>query len=245
MTNFYQPVKLTDTVYWVGAIDWDVRDFHGYSTNRGTTYNAYLVLAEKIALIDTVKASFVPEMMARISRIIDPQDICCIVSNHAEIDHSGGLPAVAAEVKPERILASKMGVKGLREHFNNSDLNLTEVASGEVLDLGNRSLHFMETRMLHWPDSMFTYMPEERLLFSQDAFGMHLATAERFADQVGPTIVYREMAKYYANILLPYSALVLKLIEKITEMNLKIDIIAHDHGPIFRRDIDNVIGWYR
>jgi len=245
MNNFFQPVKLTDTVYWVGAIDWDVRDFHGYSTNRGTTYNAYLVLADKITLIDTVKTPFIPEMMARVSRVVDPQDICCIVSNHAEMDHSGGLPQVASEVKPERILASKMGVKVLHEHFNSVDLNLEEVKNGDTLDLGNRTLQFMETRMLHWPDSMFTYMPEERLLFSQDAFGMHLATAERFADQVGPTIVYREMAKYYANILMPYSNLVLKLIDKLESMKLKIDIIAHDHGPIFRRDIDNVIGWYR
>ena len=245
MSDFFQPVKVTDTVYWVGAIDWDVRDFHGYATSRGTTYNAYLVLGEKVTLVDTVKEQFVPEMMTRISRVINPEKICCIVSNHAEIDHSGGLPQVAAQIKPERILASKMGVKVLNEHFNNADLHLTPVSQGDVLNLGNRTLHFMETRMLHWPDSMFTYMPEERLLFSQDAFGMHLASAERFADQVTPSLIYREMAKYFANILLPYSNLVLKLIDRLVEMDLKIDIIAHDHGPIIRRDVENAIGWYK
>ncbi|MBN1297305.1 FprA family A-type flavoprotein [bacterium] len=245
MSDFFQPVKLTDTVYWVGVIDWDVRDFHGYSTMRGTTYNAYLIVTDRVTLIDTVKESFVPEMMSRISRIVSPEDISCIISNHAEIDHSGGLPRVASMVKPDRILASKMGVRTLREHFNHCELNLEEVKTGDTLDLGTRTLRFMETRMLHWPDSMFTYMPEEKLLFSQDAFGMHLATAERFADLVGPTIVYREMAKYYANILLPYSDLVLKLLDHLEASKMKIDIIANDHGPVFRRDIANVIGWYR
>lgn len=245
MSNFFQPVKITETVYWVGAIDWDIRDFHGYSTTRGTTYNAYLIVSDKIALIDTVKGQFVPEMMARISRIIEPEKIDYIVSNHSEIDHSGGLPQVAQLVKPERILASKMGVKALHGHFPGEDLQLDIVKTGDTLDLGTRTLQFMETRMLHWPDSMFSYMPEERLLFSQDAFGMHLATAERFADQVSPSLVYREMAKYYANILMPYSPLILKLIEKIQKMDMKIDIIAHDHGPIIRRDIGNAIDWYK
>jgi flavorubredoxin len=245
MSNFYQPVKITDTVYWVGAIDWDIRDFHGYSVNRGTTYNAYLVVADKVALIDTVKESFTDEMMLRISKIINPARIDYIISNHSELDHSGALPVVAAQINPERILASKMGVKALRSHFPDRDIPLDEVQNGESLNLGGRTLKFIETRMLHWPDSMFSYVPEERLLFSQDAFGMHLATAERFTDQIRPTVVYREMAKYYANILMPYSHLITKLLASIKKMDLTIDIIANDHGPLFRRDISNVLEWYQ
>ncbi len=245
MSNFYQPVKITDTVYWVGAIDWDIRDFHGYSVNRGTTYNAYLIMTDTVTLIDTVKEQHLPEMLARISRIIDPEKITRIISNHSELDHSGGLPKVAALVKPDQILASKMGAKALQSHFPGLDLRIEEVQTGQSIDIGGRTLQFIETRMLHWPDSMFTYMPEERLLFSQDAFGMHLASAERFADLIAPTIIYKEMAKYFANILMPYSHLILKLLETIEKMGLRVDIIANDHGPVFRRDIDNVLEWYR
>lgn len=245
MTDYYQPVKITDSVYWVGAIDWDIRDFHGYSVNRGTTYNAYLIVTDKVTLIDTVKEQHLPEMLARISKIVEPEKISRIISNHSEMDHSGGLPKVAAWVRPDQILASKMGVKALKSHFPDAEMQVEEVASGDVIDIGGRTLKFLETRMLHWPDSMFTYMPEERLLFSQDAFGLHLATAERFADQIGPTVIYREMAKYYANILMPYAHLVTKLLDTISTMNMKIDIIANDHGPVFRRDIDTVIEWYQ
>ena len=245
MSNCFQPVKITDSVYWVGAVDWDIRDFHGYSVNRGTTYNAYLIVTDSVTLIDTVKEPYVPEMMARISHIVDPEKISRIISNHAEMDHSGGLPKVAALVRPDHILASKQGVKALQKHFPDAGLQVEEVASGDSIDIGGRTLKFMETRMLHWPDSMFTYMPEERVLFSQDAFGLHLASAERFADQIGPTIIYREMAKYFANILMPYAHLVAKLLDAVAAMDLKIDIIANDHGPVFRRDIDTVLEWYR
>jgi flavorubredoxin len=245
MKNFFQPEKLTDSIYWVGAIDWDIRDFHGYSVKRGTTYNAYLVMDDTVTLIDTVKSGFVPEMMARISKVVDPEKIDCIVSNHAEMDHSGGLPEVLAAVRPQRLLASRQGAKALRDHFPDCDMTIQEVQTGETFSIGTQTLQFIETRMLHWPDSMFTYVPEEKLLFSQDAFGMHLATAERFADQVSPTTIYREMAKYFANILMPYSPLILKLLDTIKKMNLDIDIVANDHGPVFRRDISNILDWYR
>jgi flavorubredoxin len=219
MNSPYRAVKVTDDVWWVGAVDWNIRDFHGYRTPRGSTYNAYLIMADKITLVDTVKAPFREEMLARIADVIAPSRIDYIVSNHSEMDHSGCLPEVIAAVKPEKVIASAVGVKTLRELFP-LGTELTAVKDGETLSLGNRTLTFMETRMLHWPDSMFAYLNEEELLFSQDGFGMHLATLERFDDQIDPAILGYEAATYYANIILPYSPLVLKLLEKVTAAGL-------------------------
>jgi len=174
MAGIYKAVRISDRVYWVGAIDWVIRDFHGYNTKRGSTYNAYLILADKITLIDTVKAPFKEEMLSRISSVIEPQKIDYIVSNHSEMDHSGSLKAVIAEVNPEKVYASVMGTKALKEHFGLE--GILPLKSGENLSLGNMELSFLETRMLHWPDSMFSYLKDEKLLFSQDGFGMHLAT---------------------------------------------------------------------
>ena len=243
MKQPYEAVKVTDDVWWVGAIDWNIRDFHGYQTRRGSTYNAYLIMADKITLVDTVKAPFREEMMARIADVTDPARIDYLVSNHSELDHSGALPEVIEAVRPEKVFASAVGAKTLREHFS-FPTALTAVKDGETLSLGNRSLTFMETRMLHWPDSMFTYLNEEELLFSQDAFGMHLASLERFDDQVDPVILAYEAATYYANIILPYSPLVLKLLEKVTAAGLSFKMIAPDHGPIWRRDVGGIIGRY-
>ena len=243
MSKAFKALKVTDKVYWVGAIDWGIRDFHGYLTERGTTYNAFLVMADKITLIDTVKPPFQSELLGRISSVVDPKEIDYVVSNHAEMDHSGSLLGVIDAVQPEKVLASSMGSKALKEHFH-LDREIVTVKDGESLSLGNLSLTFLETRMLHWPDNMFSYLAEEKLLFSQDAFGMHLATSERFADEVDESLLEYEGAKYYANILLPMSALVTKLIKKVGELNLPIEIIACDHGPIWRQDLDKIIGWY-
>jgi flavorubredoxin len=243
MSKAFKAVKVTDHVYWVGAIDWGIRDFHGYLTDRGTTYNAFLVLGDKITLIDTVKPPFLQELLGRISSVVDPKDIDYVVSNHAEMDHSGSLVEVVKAVQPEKVFASSMGSKALKEHFQ-LDREIEAVKDGESLSLGNLSLTFLETRMLHWPDNMFSYLAEEKLLFSQDAFGMHLATSERFADEIDESILQYEGAKYFANILLPMSALVTKLLQKVSELNLPIDIIACDHGPIWRQDLDKIISWY-
>ncbi len=240
----FNAVKISDRVFWVGAIDWAVRDFHGYSTNRGTTYNAYLIIDEKVTLIDTVKAPFKDELLRRISSVISPEKIDYIISNHAEMDHSGALPAIIEAVKPEKVFASVMGVKALSEHFHFTQ-ELIPLKDGDTLNLGSLNLKFLETRMLHWPDSMVSYLVEERLLFSQDGFGMHWATGERFADELSYEILRYEGAKYYANILLPYSTLVLKLIERIGQLQLAIDIIAPDHGPIWRKEPMKVVSWYR
>ena len=234
MENYLKAIQITEKVWWVGAIDWNLREFHGYRTARGSTYNAYLVVADKITLIDTVKAPFKDEMMQRIASVIgDPSRIDYIISNHAEMDHSGSLPQVMAEVKPEKVFASIMGVKALDAHFRIGSA-LTAVKTGDVISLGNMSVTFVETRMLHWPDSMVSYIPEQKILFSQDGFGMHLATDCIFADQNDSAVVEQEMRKYFANILLLYAPQVLKLLEDLPKLNLAIDVIATDHGPIWR-----------
>jgi flavorubredoxin len=239
----FRAVKVTERVYWVGAVDWGIRDFHGYATRRGSTYNAYLVVADKIALIDTVKAPFVGEMLARVASVVDPARIDYVISNHAEMDHSGGLPEVLAAVKPEKVFASTMGVKALAEHFSLAQ-GVTPVKEGESLSLGNATLQFVEARMLHWPDSMMSYLAEERLLFSNDAFGMHLASSRRFADEIEPTVLEEEAARYYANILLPLSKLVEKLLEKVGKLGIAIDVIAPSHGPIWRKDPERIVARY-
>ncbi|MBN1364377.1 MAG: FprA family A-type flavoprotein [Syntrophaceae bacterium] len=240
----YSAVKVTDNVYWVGAIDWTIRDFHGYTTPHGSTYNAYLVMADKITLIDTVKAPFMGEMLARIKSVIEPSRIKYIISNHSEMDHTGCLPEVIDLIKPEKVFASAVGSKTLKEIYHDEH-EIIPVKDGEKLNLGNIDLTFMETRMIHWPDSMFTYLAKDELLFSQDAFGMHLATLERFADEIPAATLEYEGATYYANIVLPYSQIVLKALEKVAASGMKIKIIAPDHGPVWRNDIGWIIELYK
>jgi flavorubredoxin len=235
MQQAFQAVQVTDRVYWVGAIDWAIRDFHGYATTRGTTYNAFLVLAEKVTLIDTVKAPYFDEMMARIASVVDPSKIEIVVSNHAEMDHSGCLPRVIEAVRPAKVVASKMGVKALQEHFHLTT-PIDAVETGSTLSLGNMTLSFVETRMLHWPDSMVSYLAEEQVLFSQDAFGMHLASVERFDDQLDPGIMEHEAKKYYANIITLYSGFVAKTLPAIDAFPAPIKMVLPDHGPIWRKD---------
>jgi flavorubredoxin len=239
-----QPIELAKGIYWVGAIDWLTRDFHGYSTNRGTTYNAYLIVDEKVTLIDTVKAGYRSDLMHRIRNIIDPKKIDYIVVNHVEMDHSGSLPQVMKDIEPEKVICSKMGHKALLKHFHQEDWPYHIVTPGEEMSLGKNTISFLETRMLHWPDSMFTYLKEEQILFSSDAFGEHLATSERFDDEVNQDVLMFEATKYYANILTLYSPLVKKLIAKVAEMNLPIKMIAPDHGVIWRGNPGKIIEAY-
>ena len=238
-----QAIQLTKHVYWVGAVDDELRDFHGYHTARGSTYNAYLILDDIPILLDTVKAPFYHEMMARITSVIDPKKIKYIISNHAEMDHSGCLPQTIAAIKPQQVFASTAGVQALQEHFH-ADLAITPIKNEEQLFLGKSQFQFLETKMLHWPDSMFTFYANDGVLFSQDAFGMHLATRQLLAEQHEQQILYDEAAKYYANILLPYSALVNKLLEKFHAMNLPLTMIAPDHGPVWntKNNIEWIVG---
>ncbi len=227
-------VKIKDNIYWVGAIDWNVRDFHGYSTNRGTTYNAFLIIDEKVTLIDTVKSSLKGDFFNRLKEVIDPEKIDYIVVNHVEMDHSGTLPEAIEMIKPEKVICSKMGHKALLQHFHQEDWPYEIAEPGKEISIGKRTLSFMETRMLHWPDSMFTYVKEDKLLFTSDAFGQHLATSERFDDEVDQAVLMEELTKYYANILTLYSPKVRKLIKTVAESGLEIDMIAPDHGIIWR-----------
>ena len=243
MADIYQAVKISDHVYWVGAIDWAIRDFHGYTTPHGSTYNAYLVMADKITLIDTVKAPFMDEMLSRIASVVDPSKIDYIISNHSEQDHTGCLWQVAELVKPEKIFASAMGVKALGEIFHKNN-SIEAVKDGQSLSLGNMDLKFMETRMIHWPDSMFSYLEKDGVLFSQDAFGMHLATFERFDDELAADMLEYEAATYYANIVLPFSSQVLKTLEKVAASGWTIKIIAPDHGPVWRKDLNFILNLY-
>jgi len=243
MSSPLKATKISDNVWWVGAIDWDLRDFHGYSTDRGSSYNAFLIMDEKITLIDTVKKPFYKEMLSRIESIVDPCKIDYIVSNHAEMDHSGALPEIIEHCKPEKVFASAMGVKALEEHFHMGH-SFETVKEGEKLSLGKRDLTFIDARMLHWPDSQFAYLSGDDVLFSNDAFGMHLASSERFADEVDASVINYELKKYFANILLPFSHLILKLLEKIEKFNFPTKIIATDHGPIWRKNLGDVLNLY-
>ncbi|MCD4690384.1 flavodoxin domain-containing protein [bacterium] len=243
MTKHLEAIKVSEHVYWVGAVDWISRDFHGYAMPHGTTYNAFLVMADKITLVDTVKAQFRDELMTRISSVVDPSEIEFIVSNHSEMDHTGCLMDVADIVGPERIVASPMGQKTIAMQLHGRH-DVDVVKDGETLDLGNMRLDFYETRMLHWPDSMFSYLEADRVLFSQDAFGMHYASCERFDDQLDPSLLERESGKYYANILMPYSPIVEKLADRMGVLDLALDVVAPDHGPLWRKDIAGIVGRY-
>jgi len=239
------PVEIKQGVYWVGALDWNIRDFHGYSTPKGTTYNAYLVIDKKITLFDTVKKPFKDELIESISRITDPGRIDYLVVNHVEMDHSGAVPDIVELVRPEKVICSPMGKKALMDHYDRSDWPYHVVETGHSLSLGKKTVSFLETRMLHWPDSMMSYIPEDRLLLSSDGFGQHWATSLRFDDEVDVSELFGHAAKYYANILLLFSPLVQKLIAKISEMGLDIDMIAPDHGLIWRKSPGGIIEAYR
>lgn len=240
-----QPVEIKKNVYWVGALDWNIRDFHGYSTPKGTTYNAYLVIDEKITLFDTVKKPFRDELVRCISQIIDPARIDYLVVNHVEMDHSGAIPDMVELIKPEKVFCSPMGKKALLDHYNRPDWPYEVVESGRTLKLGEKTVSFLETRMLHWPDSMMSYIPEDKLLFTSDGFGQHWATSQRFDDEVEETELFAHAAKYYANILLLFSPLVQKLIAKVQEMGIEIDMIAPDHGLIWRSNPGGIIQAYQ
>jgi len=242
MNETFVAEKITEHVYWVGAIDWNIRDFHGYATHRGSTYNAYLIMGEKIVLVDTVKRPFYKQLMSRIASVVDPGRIDLIISNHSEMDHSGCLPEAIATIKPEKVFASPMGVKALRQNLGLTGVE--EIKDGQTLSLGNLTLSFLETRMLHWPDSMVTYLPEDELLFSQDGFGMHLASSERFDDQLPAWLLEYEAAKYFANILLPFCGQVTKVLERVAETKLSLKFIAPDHGPIWRANPETILNLY-
>ncbi len=239
------PVEIKKDIYWVGVVDWNIRYFHGpaYSTHRGTTYNSYLLLDESPALVDTVYTPFSGELLTSIKKVIDPKKLKYIVVNHVEIDHSGSLPAVMEAAPQATIICSAKAAPAIDKHFH-SQWQKQIVNTGDTVSIGKRTLAFVEAPMLHWPDSMFTYVPEEKLLLPNDAFGMHIATSARFDDEVNMIEVWQEARKYYANILLPFSPLVLKKIDEVVRMGIEIDMIAPSHGIIWRDSPGEIIEAY-
>lgn len=232
-------------IYWVGAVDWNIRTFHGhtYSTKRGTTYNAYLIIDEKIALVDTVYTPYAQEMIEKIKEIIDPSKIDYIIANHVEIDHSGALPEIMKLCPKAKVFGTAKCKEGLNRHYY-LNLDFQVVKSGDKLSLGKRTLAFIEAPMIHWPDSMFTYCPEEELLLPNDAFGQHYATSVRFDDEADSCALMDEAAKYYANILWPLSPIILKKIEEVQKSGISIKMIAPSHGIIWRKEPGKIINAY-
>ena len=237
--------KIMENIYWVGAVDWNIRSFHGpaFHTPYGTTYNSYLIVDEKITLIDGVHVPFTEELIRNISEVVDPARIDVVVVNHVEPDHSGAIPAIMKLVPNAKVVCSRQGKAGLEKHYG-GDWDYSVVKTGDCLCIGENTLQFVEAPMLHWPDSMFTYVPEKELLMPNDAFGQHLATSARFVDEVDNSLVMSEAAKYYANILLPFSDLVVKKIAEIGKMGLKISTIAPSHGLIWRHNPAQIINAY-
>ncbi len=235
------PYKLAENIYWVGAIDWNLRNFHGYLTQRGSTYNAYLIIDEKITLVDTVKSYLSDEMLQRISAIIDPSKIDIIIANHVEMDHSGALPKLMEICPNAKIYSSTAGVQGLKEHYK-KEWNFFPVKTGDKLSLGKKNITFFETKMVHWPDNMVSYLEEDQILFSNDAFGQHIASIERIDSEYPFDITMIEAKKYYANIVLPFGSQVQKAMQSLSGLEFK--IIAPSHGIIWKDHIKDILKSY-
>ena len=237
--------KIKKDVFWIGKVDWEIRKFHGdeYSTHRGTTYNSYLVKDEKTALIDTVWSPFSAEFVWNLDNQISLKNIDYIVAQHAEIDHSGGLAELMEHIPDTPVYCTKNGMKSFKGHFH-KDWNFVPVKTGDKLNLGKKELIFIEAPMLHWPDSMFSYLTEENILFSNDAFGQHLASEMLYNDSVDQSELVQECIKYYANILTPFSGLVEKKIEEFKSLNVPLDMICPSHGVIWRDNPLQIVGKY-
>jgi anaerobic nitric oxide reductase flavorubredoxin len=238
-------VRVKNNIHWVGKIDWELRKFHGdeYSTHRGSTYNSYLIKEEKNALIDTVWAPFSNEFVENLSKQVELTKIDYIIANHAEIDHSGALPELMRHVPEAPIYCTKNGIKSLKGHYH-QDWNFNVVKTGDRLSLGQKELIFVEAPMLHWPDSMFCYLTQDNVLFSNDAFGQHYASEYMFNDLVDQNELFNECIKYYANILTPFSPLVTKKIKEVLSFNLPLDIICTSHGIIWRDKPEQIVERY-
>ncbi len=241
-------VEIKPYIYWVGAIDWAIRDFHGYITQNGTTYNNYLIKDRDITLIDTVKHDFNHITIDNIKDVVNPSEIVNVVINHIEPDHVSSIDSIMSLCPNATIYISERGKKGLDRYFDTSQWKFKIVKNGETLNIGRYNLLFLETPMLHWPDSMVTYVKEAKLLISQDAFGQHIATTSRFDDEFIACASQFELEDavidYYANILMPFGQLIKNKIDEIVKLGIEIDMIAPDHGVIWRKDPGKIIQTY-
>ncbi len=237
-------VEIADDVYWVGAIDWNLRIYHNtYSTHHGTSYNSYLIMDDKITLVDAVYGPFGEELIGRISEKIPPEQISYVVVNHSEPDHSGALPLLMERAPRARIFCTAK-CKDYLKRLYFADWEFTTVKTGDEISLGKKTLRFIEAPMMHWPDSMFTYVKELCLLLSNDAFGQHIASSQRFEDEVDEGIVREELAKYFANTLYPFTELIKRKLEEINNSGLPVKMIAPSHGLIWRKDPHRVLDKY-
>lgn len=240
--------KITDKVTWVGKVDWELKRFHGdeFSTDRGSSYNAYLIQDEKTVLIDTVWGPYDREFVKRLAETVDLNRINYIVMNHNESDHSGALPELMRRIPDTPIVCTKKGEAILRGHYH-EDWHFIPVKTGDTLNLGETTLTFVEAPMLHWPDTMFSYLSGENILFSNDGFGQHFATESLYDDTVDPSALRYEAEKYYANILNLYSPMVTRKINEILAMHLPLDMICPSHGVIWKNDpgwiVDQYLKW--
>lgn len=238
--------ELAKGVYWVGVVDWGIRHFHGHelTTHRGTTYNAYLIVDEKTVLVDTVWGPFQDQLIENIREVVDPSKIDMVVANHSEVDHAGGLPGIMRLIPNATVVVSSRGEESVEGHFH-QPWKFKKVRTGEKINIGRDDLIFVEAPMLHWPDSMFTYLAGKEILMPNDAFGQHYASAFRFNDQVNQEELFEEAIKYYANILTPFSGLVTKKIEEVLALKLPVKIIAPSHGVIWRKDPLQIVKKYQ
>ena len=235
-----------NNVHWVGKVDWELRKFHGdeYSTHKGSTYNSYLLQEEKTVLIDTVWEPFAEEFVENLAKEIDLEKIDYIIANHGEVDHSGALPFLMKRIPGKPIYCTANAVKSLKGQYH-QDWNFKVVKTGDKIDIGNgKELIFVEMTMLHWPDSMATYLTKDNILFSNDAFGQHLATEKLFNDKVDPCELFSESIKYFANILTPFSAMLRKKLDEVIALNLPIEMIATSHGVIWRDNPMQIVEKY-
>ena len=238
--------SVKNNVYWVGKVDWELQQFHGdeYSTHKGSSYNSYLIKEEKTVLIDTVWAPYAEEFVENLAKEIDLDKIDFIVANHGEVDHSGALPALMKRIPDKPIYCTANAVKSLKGQYH-QDWDFRVVKTGDKIDIGNgKELIFVEMTMLHWPDSMATYLTGDNILFSNDAFGQHLATEELFNDKVNPCDLYGESMKYFANILTPFNSFLRKKLDQVIALNLPIEMIATSHGVIWRENPLQIVGKY-
>jgi anaerobic nitric oxide reductase flavorubredoxin len=237
--------KVTDKVTWVGKVDWTLTEFHGeeYSIHKGSSYNSYLIRDRKTVLIDTVWQPFAREFVDNLRNEIDLGKIDYIIANHAEIDHSGALVELMREIPNTPIYCTANGIKSLKGHYH-QDWNFVPVKTGDTLELGENKLVFVEAPMLHWPDSMFTYLTGENILFSNDAFGQHYASELLFNDKVDQGELYQEAIKYYANILTPFSSLVTRKVNEVLGFNLPVNMICPSHGVIWRDNPTQIVEQY-
>jgi len=232
-------------VTWVGKVDWELRKFHGeeYSTHRGSSYNSYLVQDQKTVLIDTVWLPFAQEFVHNLEKVVNLSSIDAIIVNHGEQDHSGALPELMRHIPDTPIYCTANAVKSLKGQYK-QDWNFNVVKTGDKFNLGSKDLTFIEMPMLHWPDSMLSYLSEDHIVFSNDAFGQHLASELMYNDLVDQNELYAECIKYYANILTPFSKMVTKKINDIVALNLPIDMVCPSHGIIWRKNPLQIVEKY-